>query len=125
MDYRGQKLCEYIYTILVILFGGVAWIIGYIKNDFVITFYGWAAGLALGLVVRASILLLSLSPCLTSLSFALQLCIPDWPMYNRNKVIWLNEIGKPNAATKSKAGKSATSSSTSAATSATKKKKSS
>jgi signal peptidase complex subunit 1 len=96
MDYRGQKLCEYIYTILVILFGGVAWIIGYIKNDFVITFYGWAAGLALALV----------------------LCIPDWPMYNRNPVTWLNEIGKPNAATKSKSGKS-----TSAATTATTKKK--
>lgn len=25
-----------------------------------------------------------------------QLCIPDWPMYNRNPVTWLEEVGKRN-----------------------------
>lgn len=25
-----------------------------------------------------------------------QVCIPDWPMYNRNPVTWLEEIGKSN-----------------------------
>lgn len=53
MDYRGQKLAEYIYSIIVILFGAVAWIVGYVQNDFVVTFYGWAAGLAISLVVRS------------------------------------------------------------------------
>lgn len=28
----------------------------------------------------------------------LQLCIPDWPMYNRYPVKWLEEIGHPNGA---------------------------
>lgn len=51
MDYKGQRLSEYIYSILTILFGAVAWVIGYIQNDFQITFYGWAAGLALALLV--------------------------------------------------------------------------
>eukprot|EP01032_Pedospumella_encystans_P015213 gene15213-17419_t len=74
MDYKGQRLSEYIYSILTILFGGVAWIVGYVKGDFQVTFYGWAAGLAL----------------------ALLLCIPDWPMYNRNPVTWLEEVGKRN-----------------------------
>lgn len=27
----------------------------------------------------------------------MQLCIPDWPMFNRNKVVWLEEVGKSNA----------------------------
>jgi len=53
MDYKGQRLCEYIYTILVILFGSVAWIYGYVKEDFVLTFYGWAAGLVLSILVRS------------------------------------------------------------------------
>ncbi len=26
------------------------------------------------------------------LSTTKQLCIPDWPMYNRNKVVWLDEV---------------------------------
>lgn len=51
MDYQGQKLCEYIYSILVILFGGIAWVYGYLKEDFTLTFYGWAVGLLLSLLV--------------------------------------------------------------------------
>ncbi len=51
MDYRGQRLSEYIYSILTILFGGIAWIVGFLQNDFQITVYGWAAGLALALLV--------------------------------------------------------------------------
>lgn len=74
MDYKGQQLCEYIYSIITILFGAVAWFVGYFKSDFLYTFYGWAAGLTIALI----------------------LCIPDWPMYNRNKVVWLDEIGRPN-----------------------------
>ena len=25
------------------------------------------------------------------------MCIPDWPMFNRNAVVWLEEIGKSNS----------------------------
>mmetsp|Transcript_28066 Transcript_28066/g.26928 ORF Transcript_28066/g.26928 Transcript_28066/m.26928 type:complete len:103 (-) Transcript_28066:90-398(-) len=70
MDYRGQKLSENIYYILTILFGAIAWIVGYSQGDFQLTFYGWLAGLIISLV----------------------LCIPDWPMFNRNPVTWLEEI---------------------------------
>mmetsp|Transcript_27148 Transcript_27148/g.27388 ORF Transcript_27148/g.27388 Transcript_27148/m.27388 type:complete len:94 (+) Transcript_27148:124-405(+) len=70
MDYRGQKWTELLYYIIVILFGTVAWIIGYFERDFFTAFYGWAIGLGLSLVV----------------------CIPDWPFYNLNKVEWLAEI---------------------------------
>lgn len=72
MDYKGQQLCEYIYFLLTVLSGGIAWIIGYVKSDFSITFYGWSIGLALSLL----------------------LCIPDWPFYNRNKIIWLDQVDK-------------------------------
>ncbi|RYY79676.1 hypothetical protein EON63_17105 [archaeon] len=24
------------------------------------------------------------------------MCIPDWPFFNRNKVIWLEEVGRAN-----------------------------
>mmetsp|Transcript_5079 Transcript_5079/g.5558 ORF Transcript_5079/g.5558 Transcript_5079/m.5558 type:complete len:108 (-) Transcript_5079:2261-2584(-) len=79
MDYKGQQLCEYIYSIITILFSVVSWFVGYFKGDFLYTFYGWAAGLAIALI----------------------LCIPDWPMYNRNKVIWLDDIGRPNKSSSS------------------------
>lgn len=52
MDYKGQRLSEYIYSFLVIFFGAVAWIAGWVQGDFLITFYGWAAGLALALLVN-------------------------------------------------------------------------
>ena len=40
--------------------------------------------------------------------FLLQLCIPDWPMYNRHPVTWLDEIGQKNviAATETKSATS-------------------
>eukprot|EP01031_Cornospumella_fuschlensis_P028659 gene28658-34601_t len=66
MDYKGQMLCEYMYSIIVILFGAIAWVVGYIQGDFYVTFQGWA------------------------------LCIPDWPFFNRNKVTWLEEVGRSN-----------------------------
>mmetsp|Transcript_17859 Transcript_17859/g.38887 ORF Transcript_17859/g.38887 Transcript_17859/m.38887 type:complete len:96 (-) Transcript_17859:89-376(-) len=74
MDYKGQKLCEYIYSILTILLGAIAWVVGYVKNDFYVTYLGWGVGLVLSLL----------------------LCIPDWPMFNRNPVVWLEEVGKCN-----------------------------
>jgi hypothetical protein len=51
MDYKGQRLSEYIYSIITILFGAIAWIVGYVKGDFQITVYGWAGGLVLALLV--------------------------------------------------------------------------
>ncbi len=91
MDYRGQKLSEYIYAILTILCGGIGWIVGFYKGSFMLTFYGWAIGLALSLVV--SVAQSSYQYSLYNFELNLfQLCIPDWPMFNRNKVIWSDEV---------------------------------
>jgi hypothetical protein len=51
MDYKGQQLCEYIYSIITIVFSVISWFVGYYKNDFIFTFYGWAIGLGISLVV--------------------------------------------------------------------------
>jgi signal peptidase complex subunit 1 len=99
MDYKGQKLAEYIYSFIVILLGVVAWLVGYMYGDFVLTVYGWATGLAISLV----------------------LCIPDWPIFNRNKIIWLEEVGKPNAGKQLKRKSSEVSSSSSSSSKKAKK----
>lgn len=46
MDYRGQRLSERIHYILVILFGAVAWIVGFYYTDFELTFNGWYVGIS-------------------------------------------------------------------------------
>ena len=51
MDYKGQQLNEYIFSILTILCGAIALIIGWVKQDFQVTFYGWSVGLVLSLIV--------------------------------------------------------------------------
>lgn len=51
MDYRGQKLCEYLYSIIIIAFAIISFIVGYIKSDFYITIVGWAAGSVLAFIV--------------------------------------------------------------------------
>ena len=45
MDYKGQKLSEQIYLVLIPAVGSVAWVFGYVAQDFKTTFYGWLAGL--------------------------------------------------------------------------------
>lgn len=54
MDYKGQQLCEYLYSFIIILFGIIAWFVGYSQGDFFLSFKGWAAGLAIALVVSNS-----------------------------------------------------------------------
>ena len=51
MDYAGQKLAENIYYFLTIFFGAIAWILGYIKEDFYVTVLGLSVGLGLALIV--------------------------------------------------------------------------
>ena len=40
MDYKGQKLSEQIYIVLIPAVGSVAWVFGYLAQDFKQTFYG-------------------------------------------------------------------------------------
>ncbi len=71
MDYYGQMWCEYLYVTLVVIGAMIAWIVGYVQNDFKTAVYGWA--IASGLAVI--------------------LCCPDWPLYNKKPVIWLKSVG--------------------------------
>ena len=44
MDYKGQKLSEQIYLVLIPAVGSVAWVFGYLAQDFKKTFYGCDRG---------------------------------------------------------------------------------
>ena len=44
MDYKGQKLSEQIYLVLIPAVGSVAWVFGYVAQDFKTTFYGHDLG---------------------------------------------------------------------------------
>ena len=70
MDYQGQKLSERLYYYIIIIMGAIGWVIGYIQQDFMQTFYVWFVGTAVSVV----------------------LCVPDWPIYNRHPVDWLKEV---------------------------------
>ena len=52
MDFKGQLYCERFFQILVILFGLVGFVVGYIQQDFRLTFYFLATGGGLSAVVR-------------------------------------------------------------------------
>jgi signal peptidase complex subunit 1 len=71
MDYKGQLLAENLYFYICCAISAVAWVIGWSLNDFQMTVYGWAASAVLVVLIS----------------------IPDWPIYNRNPVEWLEEVG--------------------------------
>mmetsp|Transcript_3223 Transcript_3223/g.4698 ORF Transcript_3223/g.4698 Transcript_3223/m.4698 type:complete len:91 (+) Transcript_3223:118-390(+) len=70
MDYKGQQLSEQLYYYIVIIFGVIAWFVGYVQQSFLLTVYGWSAGVAISVL----------------------LCVPDWPWYRRNPIKWLESI---------------------------------
>mmetsp|Transcript_38762 Transcript_38762/g.51077 ORF Transcript_38762/g.51077 Transcript_38762/m.51077 type:complete len:102 (+) Transcript_38762:128-433(+) len=70
VDYKGQELAEQIYYYLVIIVGAIAWVVGYVKESFLLTVYGWAGGVALAVLI----------------------CVPNWPWFNRHPIKWLEEI---------------------------------
>ena len=86
MDYKGQELSENIYQIIILAFGVVGWIYGYVLNDLTHSFHVWCVGVAIACVIA----------------------IPSWPFYNRNPIKWLDEIPKrtePKRKKKSKKNK--------------------
>ena len=52
-DFKGQLHCERAFQILVILFGLIGFIVGYLQQDFRLTFYFLATGGGISAVVRA------------------------------------------------------------------------
>lgn len=51
MDYEGQRLSELLFYWIIISFGAVGWVIGYIRQDFTLVFYAWLIGVVLSVVV--------------------------------------------------------------------------
>ena len=70
MDYQGQKLSENLFYYIILLFGSIGWIYGYILQDFTYVFYSWSVGVGISLI----------------------LCVPDWPIYNKHPIKWLESI---------------------------------
>ena len=75
MDFVGQHLAERVYQVIIVLFSVVGFFVGYAKQEFSLTFYIWAAGVALA--------------CLAA--------VPDWPFYNRNPVKWRESLAPPES----------------------------
>jgi signal peptidase complex subunit 1 len=51
MDYEGQKLAELLFYWIILSFGAVGWVIGYVQQDFTVVFYAWSVGVLLSVVV--------------------------------------------------------------------------
>lgn len=51
MDYEGQKLCENLFYYLILIFGAIGWVYGYIQQDFVYVFYAWSVGMVISVIV--------------------------------------------------------------------------
>ncbi|PYH40659.1 signal peptidase complex subunit 1 [Aspergillus saccharolyticus JOP 1030-1] len=67
IDYQGQQMAELLSTVLLIIWGIIAFFVGYIQQDIHLTLWvGLAGTAATGLVV-----------------------IPPWPMYNKSPERWL------------------------------------
>ena len=66
-DFKGQLHNERFFQILVVIFGLVGFVAGYIRGEFQITFLFLATGGGISAVV----------------------CLPDWPWWNQHPVEWL------------------------------------
>ena len=56
MDYEGQKLAELLFYWIILSFGAVGWVIGYIYQDFFIVFQAWLVGVVISVVVSTVLL---------------------------------------------------------------------
>lgn len=83
MDLQGQRLCERIYTVIIIVFAIVAFLAGYLLQSFTVMLAVFGCGVGAAAVA----------------------CLPDWPMYNRHPIKWLPAKHRVSAAKKSDAKK--------------------
>ncbi|CAI7657591.1 unnamed protein product [Penicillium pancosmium] len=71
IDFHGQRLAEILSTALLVIFGAISFVVGYIYKDIHLTLWiGLGGTLFTGFVV-----------------------IPAWPWYNRNPEKWLASGG--------------------------------
>jgi len=68
MEIKGQRVAELLYQVIIVASAAVGFVYGAIVRSFIWCFYGWAFGTAVA--------------CL--------LCIPEWPIYQRDKLVFLD-----------------------------------
>jgi signal peptidase complex subunit 1 len=51
MDFEGQRLAELLFYWIILIFGAVGWVYGYIKQDFIYVFQAWLVGLVISVIV--------------------------------------------------------------------------
>ena len=73
MDFEGQVLAERLYRIILVLFTIIAMIVSYYTQKLSDGVYILCGGFILSLL----------------------LCLPSWPMYNRQQLKWLKPKEKP------------------------------
>ncbi|XP_057368335.1 signal peptidase complex subunit 1-like [Daphnia carinata] len=66
MDYEGQHLAEKLSHIIVVVFGVIGWIIGYVNQQFSQTIMILGVGVLIAAIVT----------------------LPPWPMYRRKPLSW-------------------------------------
>lgn len=84
MDFRGQKIAERLFQVIISFFGIIGFIAGYVMQQFSMTIYSVLFGVLVSAV----------------------LTLPPWPMYRNNPVVWQ----KPSDSTKTTNGNKTSSS---------------
>jgi signal peptidase complex subunit 1 len=64
MDYQGQQLAEILFHLIILSFGSVGWVMGYMEQNFMIVFKIWLVGVVLSVLVRVG--QLTALPCFSS-----------------------------------------------------------
>ncbi len=104
-DFEGQARAESLSRIIVMLFGAVGLIWGYVIQQFSQTVYILAAGLALATLVSRnedfSTWFVSIKP------FSFQLTVPPWPFYRHKPLKWqpARAVNQESASSKAKKSK--------------------
>ena len=67
MDFRGQKLAERMYQVILVIAGIIAFLAGYLSGSFDTMSYVFTCGVIVAVI----------------------LCVPDWNYFNQHPVKWL------------------------------------
>ena len=100
-DYKGQEQAENWSRIVVMLFGAVGLIYGWMIQEFSQTIYILAAGLALAALVSLVVITFTKSESIMVLSH-IQLTVPPWPFFRKKPLKWQKARDPDTGESKSK-----------------------
>ncbi|CAF0891534.1 unnamed protein product [Adineta steineri] len=89
MDFRGQKMAERLFQVIIVFFGLIGFLAGYMMQQFSMTIYSVLFGVLVSAV----------------------LTIPPWPMYRNNPVEWQKPSNSTKETNKNNSSSSSSSSS--------------